>query len=139
MANDIHANDIHTGQEPRLSEIVSGIVSDAEELVKQQLALFKTEIRDDVHKTKEAALPLVVGALIGGLGIVLLAFGIVYLLAWGVPAVPLWAWFLIVGVVLAGGGVALAWEGKTRFEALHLPDKSATALKENVQWLMNPK
>jgi hypothetical protein len=134
------ANDIQTGQEPRLAELVSGIVSDAEHLVKQQLELFKTEIKDEVRKTKEGALSLAGGIFIGVLGTVLLAFGIVYLLAWAAPAVPLWGWFLIVGAVLAVGGFALCWEGKNRLESLHpMPEQSAEALKENVQWLMNPK
>jgi uncharacterized membrane protein YqjE len=134
------ANDTQTGNEPRLSELVSGIVSDAEDLVKQQLELFKTEIKEEVRKTKEGALSLAAGAFVAVLGIVLLAFGIVYLLAWAAPAVPLWGWFLIVGAVLAGAGFALCWEGKSRLESLHpVPEKSAQALKENVQWLMNQK
>lgn len=134
------ANDTETGHEPRLSELVSGIVSDAEELVKQQLALFKTEVQEDIHKTRAAALPLACGIFIAVLGVVLFAFGIVYLLAWAAPAVPLWGWFLIVGAVLAAGGFALVWEAKTRFNSLHpLPEQSAEALKENVQWFMNPK
>jgi len=134
------ATDTQTGPEPRLSELITGIVSDAEELVKQQLALFKTEVREEVRKTKEAALSLAGGAFVAVLGIVLFAFGIVYLLAWAFPAVPLWGWFLIVGAVLAGAGLALFWEGKTRLDSLHpVPEQSAQALKENVQWLMNSK
>jgi hypothetical protein len=139
------ATDIQTGpdprlNEPRLSELVHGIVHDAEDLVKQQLALFKTEVRDEIHKTRDAALSLAVGASIGVLGVILLAFGIVHLLAWAFPAVPLWAWFIIVGGVLAVAGFAFLWEGKHRIESLHaVPEQSAEALKENVQWLMNPK
>jgi uncharacterized membrane protein len=123
-----------------MTDLLSGIVSDAEELVKQQLTLFKTEIKEEVQKTKEAALSLAAGTFVGVLGIVLLAFGIVHLLAWALPAVPLWGWFLIVGAVLAAAGFALVWEGKNRFDSLHpVPEQSAEAMKENVQWLMNPK
>ncbi len=139
------ANDIQTGpeprlHEPRLSDLVHGIVSDAEDLVKQQLALFKTEVKDEIKKTREAALSLALGAACGVLGVVLLVVGIVLLLGWAFPAVPLWAWFLIAGGVLAVAGFAFFWEGKTRFDSLHaVPEQSAEALKENVQWLMNPK
>lgn len=139
LRNDLR-NDPQLSQEPRLAEIVSGIVSDAENLVKQQLALFKTEVKDDIHKARNASIPLVGGIFVAALGTVLIAFGIVYLLGWAFPAVPLWVWFLVVGVVLAASGFALFWVGKTRFESIHpLPDKSADALKENVQWFMNPK
>jgi len=133
-------NDIHTGHEPRLTEIVTGIVNDAQSLVKQQLELFKTEVKEDLHKTKEAALTLVVGAFVGVLGTVLLAFAVVYLLAWAFPAMPLWVSYLIVGGILAAAGFALCWQGKARFDSFNpLPDQSAEALKENVQWFMNRK
>jgi hypothetical protein len=134
------ATDTQFGHEPRLSELVSGIVTDAEELVKQQLALFKSEMKEDLRKTRDAVIPLVCGGVIAVLGVILFAFGIVYLLAWGLPALPLWAWFLIVGGCLLAGGFGLFMLSKNRFQSFNpLPEKSAEALKENAQWLMNPK
>src|SRR5262245_61952913 len=146
MANDIRPDirpELHPGPvnrlgpEPRLTEIISGIVDDAQELVKQQLALFKTEVKDDIRKTKEAAIALASGLAVGAVGILFLLLAVVHLLAWAFPAMPLWCCYGLVGVVLAAAGGVLVWEGKRRFESFNpLPEQSAEALKENVQWFM---
>jgi hypothetical protein len=125
------------GSEPSVTSLVTGIINDGQELIKQQIALVRTEIHDDLHKTKEAALSLVIGLGTALLGIVLLCWGIVYLLSWATNW-PAWAWFLIVGGVIAITGGALIYAGKKRFESFNpLPDQSAEALRENVQWITN--
>lgn len=134
------ANDLHTGTEPSMTGLVTGIINDAQELFKQQLALFKQELKDDVRKTKEAAISLSAGlgiVLVGGL---LWCLMLVHLLAWAFPSLPLWCAYGIIGLVFVAGGGALLYLGKKRFESFNpLPDQSVGALKENVQWIMNPK
>ena len=39
---------------PSVTGLVSGILADAQELLKQQIALAKAEIRSDLQKTKQA-------------------------------------------------------------------------------------
>jgi len=134
------AEDLHRGSEPSVTTLVTGIIHDAEELFKQQVALVRTEIRDDFRKTKEGALSLALGLGVGALGALLLCFALVYLLAWAVPQVPLWVWFGVIGVLLAAGGGAMIYAGTKKFESFNpLPDQSAQALRENVQWLTNRK
>jgi hypothetical protein len=134
------AEDLHRGSEPSVTTLVTGIVHDAQELIKEQVALVRTEIRDDFRKTKEGALSLALGLGVVALGTLLLAFGLVYLLTWAVPALPVWAWFLIIGFLLAVAGGATIYAGTKKFESFNpLPDQSAQALRENVQWLTNRK
>jgi hypothetical protein len=136
----IMANDVRTGTEPSVTALVTGIINDAQELIKQQLALVRTEIRDDLRKTKEASLSLAIGLGVAALGVLLLAFMLVHLLWWAAPQVTLWGWFGIVGGVLAIVGASLIYAGSKKFETFNpLPDQSAQALKENVQWLTNRK
>jgi len=133
------ANDLHTGTEPSLTGLVAGIINDAQELVKQQLALFKQEVKDDVRKTKEAALSLSVGLGILVMGGILLGLMLVHLLN-DKLLLPLWSCYGIVGLVFAACGGALFYTGKRQFESFNpLPDQSVEALKENVRWIMNPK
>jgi hypothetical protein len=135
------ANDLQTGSETSVTSLVTGILNDAQELIKQQLALFKREVQEDIRKTKEAASSLALGVGTSVAGGSLLCFMIVHLLHWAWPdQLPLWGCFGIVGGVLTVTGCALAYAGKKKFESFNpLPDESAQAMKENVQWLTNRK
>jgi uncharacterized membrane protein YqjE len=134
------SDNVQTVSEGSLTGLVTGIVNDAQDLVKQQFALFKHEVKEDLHKTMQAAIALGVGiaiALVGGLSLWL---ALVYLLAWAFPAVPDWGWFAIVGGLFLVAGALLFYAGKAKLESFHpLSDESAEALKENVQWIMKPK
>lgn len=133
------AQDIQPGSGTSLASLVSGIISDAQELIKQQVAMLRHEIKEDMRKTKEVATSMGVGVGIGILGVILLCFMLVYLLAL-IPGIALWAAFGIIGGILVIVGGILAYLGKKRFESFNsLADESAQALKENVEWITNPK
>jgi hypothetical protein len=135
------ANDIRTGTEPSLTSLVTGIINDLQELLKQQLSLFRQEVKDDVRKTKEAAISLSAGIGILALGGIFIGLMLVYLLNWAFPeALPVWLCYGIIGGLMLLGGGALLYAGKRRLASFNpLPDQSVEALRENVQWIMNPK
>lgn len=134
------ANDLGTSCGPSFSGLVSGIVDDAQELIKQQLTLFRHEIQTDIRKTKEGALSLGLGLGVASLGTILLTFMLVHLLNWSVPQLPLWACFGIVGGVFIVGGGLLCYGGKKIFDSFSpLPNESVQALKENLQWITKAK
>jgi hypothetical protein len=127
-----------TASEASLTQLVTGIVHDAEELFKQQLNLFKTEIRDDYVKTKEAALSLASGVAVAALGGIFLCIMVVYLL--NLAGLPLWGCYAIVGGALCVIGAVLYFRGKRQFESFNpLPDQSVRAVKENIQWMKTPR
>jgi hypothetical protein len=133
------ATDLQTGPETSLSELVTGIVKDVQELLAQQLKLFKEELSADFRKSKEAAVSLAFGGGALLLAVGLLCLMLVYLLH-EVATLPLWACFGIVGGVLAVLGGALVFAGKHQLDTVTpFPQESAQALKENVQCLINPK
>jgi hypothetical protein len=142
---DVHVHPPHT--EPQtahadqsVTSVVTGIINDAQELMKQQFALFKHEVKEDIRKTKDATLALGIGAAVAGLGVILLCFGLVWLLSWVATALPLWVCFAIIGGGLVIIGAILLVAGKKKLDSFNpLPDESAQALRENVQWIMNPK
>jgi hypothetical protein len=138
--NGVPASDVQRLPDPSVTSLVSGIIADLQQLIQQQLAMFRQEIRDSVRKTKEAAQSLAAGAAITWAGSGLLVVMLPLLLHWAVPALPLWACFGIVGGVLAALGWALLSAGAKKLESIHpLPDKSTDALKENLKWTTNPK
>ncbi len=124
--------------QPTVTELVSGILSDAQTLVKQQVTMFRAELKEDIRRTKEATRYLGVGAGLVSLGSLFLVVSLVYLLGWLVPSLPEFACWAIVGGVLAvAGGIALA-VGQHLFNKFNpLPDKTFTALQENVTWIAN--
>ncbi len=134
------ADHVQTVSEGSLTGLVTGIVNDAQELVKQQFALFKHEVKEDLHKTLQAAIALGIGVAVAVVGALSWWLMIVFLLAWAFPVVPLWGWFGIVGFLFLVAGALLFYAGKAKLESFNpLPDQSAEALRENVQWIMRPK
>lgn len=134
-------DDVRAGAEPSMTSLVTGIINDARDLFQQQVALFRHEVQEDFRKTKEAALALVVGGGVATLGVVFLCAAVVWFLNWVTnDRLPLWVCFLIVGGVITTAGVVLLFLGKKKMESFNpLPDQSAQALRENVQWITNPK
>jgi len=141
------ATEVQNRSEPSLSSLVGGIVSDVQDLVKQQLQLTRREIEDDLRKTKESALLLVVGMGVLFLGAFPLCLMLVHLLHWlteppgSDPAsLPLWACHAVVGVVLVVIGGCLCAMGRQKLKSIDpLHNPATQALKENVQWMTTPK
>jgi hypothetical protein len=125
--------------ERSVTTLVSGIIADAQHLIQQQLAMFRQEIRDDLRKSRDAALALAVGIGITLVGSVLLLLMLPLLLHWAAE-LPLWACFGIVGGVLTAVGGVLVYAGVKRFESFNpLSEKSIEAFKENLKWTTSPK
>jgi len=137
----------HPPTDQSLSSLVTGIVSDFQDLIKQQLQLTRKEIEADLRKTREAASLWVAGLvtlLLGGFTGCLMLAHLIHWLASPAPAdpaaVPLWACFLIVFAVLGTAGWFLILAGSKKIQSVHpLESPASEALKENVQWLTNQK
>jgi len=137
----------HPPSDQSIASLVGGIVSDVQDLVKQQLQLMRKEVEDDLRKTAEAASLWVAGLVVLFLGGIALCLMLAHLLHWltGPPgldpaSLPLWGCYAIVGVSLVIIGLGLVWAGKKTIASVHPLDNQATeALKENVQWLTTPK
>src|SRR5262245_39730202 len=103
--------DTQTEQEGSIATLLSGIVDDAKRLLVEQLTLFQTEIKNDINRTLTALVPLVSGALVMFVSILLLGMAASYGLCALAPDLPLWAGFAIVGGVVAAIGAGLLWWG----------------------------
>jgi hypothetical protein len=148
MANDLHPSaTTATPAEPGLATTVKGIVDDAFELLKQQFAMLKAEVRSDFRKVLAGVIPLacaIAPLLLGGL---MLCFMLVHLIHWATlphgqmadPAsIPLWGCYAIVSAAFLVLGGVLLGIGYYRLKTVNpLPEETAKALEENLQWLMN--
>lgn len=127
--------------QPSVAQLVSGIVADAQELVRQQIHMLKAELKEDMERTKAVAKCMAGAAVLLGLGVLFLLIGVPYLLHhYFSDTLPLWACWMIVGGVLAVGGLIALFAGQRILNTYNpLPDKTMNALQENVQCLTNPQ
>jgi uncharacterized membrane protein YgcG len=127
---------LSSADQPSLTSLVSGIVTDVQQLVRQEINLARTEVKQEWDKAKTAAGALAAGMGLLGLGGVLLCFMLVHLIHFF--GVPLWGCFGIVGGVLVLAGVVLAALGYSQASKVSvIPPQTAQTLKENVQWIKN--
>jgi hypothetical protein len=119
-----------------LTSLMSDIIDDAQELIRQQMALFRQDLRNDVRKMSEASVCLAAGIAVTVIAGFLLLLMLPLLLNWLVPTIPLWGCFGIIGGLTAVVGGGLLYAGVRQIQAVHpLSDPSAEALKENLQWM----
>jgi uncharacterized membrane protein YqjE len=131
---------LQTNSEPSVTSLLSGIVTDAQELIKQQLLLFKHELKDDVTRTKEALPTLGAGVALAMTALILLGLTLANLLNWLAPEhLPLWGCYAIVTVLFGVVGCALLYFASKTIESLGMSRQAAEATKENLEWTTKPK
>jgi uncharacterized membrane protein YqjE len=123
------------GFDPRersAGDIIKDIVANAQGIIRSEVKLAKTELREEANKAIGAGIVLGAGAIVG-----LYALG--FLLAAAAAALSLvvawWLAVLIVGGVLAIAAGILVGIGLTRWKLVHAPEKTIAEVKENVEWL----
>jgi hypothetical protein len=118
-----------------VSALLSGIVGDAQDLVRKEIALARQEIREELTAAKTAATALALaGAVlaVGGLFLlVTLALGLADLLNW-----PAWAGFGIVGLVFGIAGAILLSSARQKMQQINpVPERTVETMKENIEWI----
>ena len=123
------------GYQESIGTLVRGILGDLRQLIRDEIALARVEVREQAGRAKLAA-----GAL--GAAAVALAFGCTFLLvaiAVGVADLldwPVWAGFLAVALLLTVGGMVMLSTGRKRLRSVHaVPEQTIQTLKENSEWI----
>jgi hypothetical protein len=130
------ATDARGPGQPSLASLVGGIVSDFQDLTKQQFNLFRSEVKAELKRMVAGLVSMGVGAGLAALGGLLLVIMLVHLLDYYTD-IPLWGCYGIVGGVVAAAGAALLLFGTKEVKDVELapPPQTAETLKENLQWL----
>jgi uncharacterized membrane protein YqjE len=122
-----------------VTELVSGIISDVQKLVRQQTDMFKAEVKEDMNRSKQALVMGGLGVALLTVGVMALVFALVYLLRDQAGLSEWAAWMIFAGVCLAGG-VVFGVIARNLFESFNpLPDKTFNALQENLTWQTTPQ
>lgn len=127
------------GSSPSVTEIVTGIVGDIQNLGKQHFALFRHEVKEDVRKAGDAAASLAIGLAVTQVGAVLISFMLVYLLHEFAHLSMSLSYGIVGGVIVVAGAVAVMY-GIQKFKRLEkLSKESADIIKDDARWLNQPK
>ncbi len=122
-------------EESSTQGLIRGILDDLRDLVREEIALARAEVREELGRAKDAALSAAIGvALLAVGGLFLLTFvalGLADLLRW-----PAWTGFLIVGVILSVIGAVMGLRAQRKMQRVNpgLP-KTTASLKENAEWI----
>ena len=114
--------------------LLSGIVTDAQTLIRQQAEMLKAELREDFQRSKRAAEFGAVGVVCATVGALGLVTAVAYLLHEQFQF-AMWASWGLVGGLFLLAGVALGGYSYLLLERFNpLPTKSINALKDNLTW-----
>lgn len=117
-----------------VTRLFSGIVSDAQLLIRQQADMFRAEMREEVHRSKRAAEFGAVGIICLIVGVLALIVALVFLLH-EQARFPMWASCGIIGIAFSIIGLAFGGFCYNLLERINpLPDKTIHALQENLTW-----
>ena len=100
-------------------------------LIRAEIALAKTELRQEVTKVKAGGILVGAGGLLLFIGALLFAAFAVVLLD---LVMPLWAATLIVTVLFLAIGAGVAMAGVKHLKQIHAPNQTIQTLKEDSQW-----
>jgi len=119
--------------EQSLGELFAELSRETAAMVRQEVALAKTELSDKVSKLGRNAGMVGIGGVLGHAGLLTLIATVVIVLA--NAGLPLWASALLVAVVLLIVSYVLTQRGLTGFKREPLkPAETIDTLKENAQW-----
>lgn len=123
------------GYNDSIGSLVRGIMVDLRELIREEVALARVEMREQAARVKVAVVSLAAAAValaVGGVFLLIaIATGIADLLNW-----PVWAGFLVVALVLTVAGMLMLATGRKRLRTVHaVPEQTVQTLKENSEWI----
>jgi uncharacterized membrane protein YqjE len=115
--------------------LVRGILMDLRTLVREEIALARVEISEQVGRARGAAVSFGIAAAALAFGgtflLIAVALAIADLLNW-----PVWSGFLIVAVLLSVAGLFSLSSGRKQLQMVHtVPEETVSTLKENSEWI----
>lgn len=117
-----------------LSSLLGGIVNDVQDLMEYHLHLMKLEVEDDLQKSKDAMLPMVIGSSLMLAAFILMMAMLIGWLSWMEPSIPWYGWSGVVALVTAALAGVLLLIAKRKWHFVHpLPEKTLRRVKKTIQ------
>lgn len=121
-----------TGNGQSLGDTVTGIIEDLQNIIRGEVELAKTEVREDVSTLGKSAGMIGAAVFMALVGFIFLMLGVTYLLN---KSLEMWIAAGLVGLVLLVIGAIIGITGKNRMQQANLvPNKTIESLKEDKEW-----
>ena len=118
--------------ERSISAVLQDILGNFQEVVRSEVRLAKTEVREELAKTRTASALIGVGAVGALFCLLFLLWTAVYALS---LVIPQWAAALCVAVAAGVVAVFAILAGVKRFKTINpAAPKTVASLKENIEW-----
>src|SRR5687768_9034241 len=115
-----------------VASVLSDIVGNVQQIVRAEVRLAKTEVREEVGKAKRGLIFVAAGAAAAFLASVFILLAAVYALAlvW-----PMWVAALVVGLVTSLTGILTLTAGLRQIRSVSLaPPRTVSTIQENIEW-----
>lgn len=127
--------DSRTTHDDSFGGLIRGILYDLRTLVREEIALARVEIREQVGHARAAAISfgMAAGALLIGVVFLLIAAATAFadVLDW-----PAWSGFLVVAVLLSLIGFVALGAGRRQVRQVRpVPEETVSTIKENSEWI----
>ena len=116
-----------------LGSTVSGLLGDLQHIVRDEVQLAKSELKEDAGKMGKAGGMVAGAGVFGFTGFVFLMLGVTHLLS---KKMEMWLSASIVGTALVTIAGVLGSMGKSEVQSAHLaPEQTIESVKENAEWV----
>jgi uncharacterized membrane protein YqjE len=115
-----------------IASVLSDIVGNIQQIVRAEVRLARTEVREEIGKAKRGLVFVAAGAATALLATVFVLLAAVYALAlvW-----PMWVAALVVGVGTCSIGFLVLTAGVRQIKSVSLPPpRTVSTIQENIEW-----
>ena len=118
-----------------VTPLLRGIVADTQSLLRQEVALARCEVRQDLKEASQVLAGFAVGAVAATMAGLLMCLALAHYISWSFPEIPLWGSYLAVGLGLGIAAAALLLNARRESRNLELtPTQTIQSMKENAKW-----
>ena len=115
--------------------VLRGIITDTQTLLRQEVALVRSEVRQDFKAASQVAAGAAVGAVVASMAGLLMCLAIAHYISWSFPEIPLWGSYLSVGLGLGVAAAAILTNVRREARQLEVAPQTINSLKENAKWI----
>jgi hypothetical protein len=121
-------------QDQSIVDLLKTALSDGQELIRSELVLAKTELRQEMSRIQVGIGAFAGAAVAAIVALVMMAATVALGISEGLDW-PVWAGFGIVTLLTTIAAAALATIGRRRFSQQHTMPLTVDTLKENAKWI----